>query len=99
MQQQYTRILRLPEVLKLTGLSRSTLYKRRAEYLIPPAISLGGNSVGWPENEIVHIVNCRISGKTDDEIRKVVFEMLQRRANASEIPHFTSGTALHMSSH
>lgn len=75
-----TRILRLPEVLKITGLSRSTLYKRKDENLITPPVSLGGASVGWPENEIAHIVSCRIAGKTDDEIRLIVLELIKSRS-------------------
>ena len=46
------RILRLPEVIQLTGLSRSTFYLRMANNEFPKAISLGGRSVGWLEHEV-----------------------------------------------
>lgn len=47
-----TSILRLPDVLKRTGLARSTLYLRIAQGLFPKPISLGFRSVGWLESEI-----------------------------------------------
>jgi prophage regulatory protein len=46
------RIMRLPEVKTMTGLSRSTIYFRIAEGTFPKQISLGGRAVGWLENEI-----------------------------------------------
>jgi prophage regulatory protein len=46
------RIMRLPEVKTITGLSRSTIYFRIAEGTFPKQVSLGGRAVGWLENEI-----------------------------------------------
>lgn len=45
-------ILRLPEVKKGTGLSRSTIYLRISKNEFPRPISLGGRSVGWLEKDI-----------------------------------------------
>jgi len=45
-------ILRLPDVLGRTGLSRSTLYARISEGLFPTPIALGRRAVGWLESEI-----------------------------------------------
>lgn len=45
-------ILRLPEVKKRTGLSRSSIYLRMTNNEFPPPISLGGRSVGWLEQDI-----------------------------------------------
>ncbi|MGE4348686.1 MAG: helix-turn-helix transcriptional regulator [Candidatus Berkiella sp.] len=46
------KILRLPEVIKQTGLSRSSIYLRIANNEFPQPISLGGRSVGWLQQEI-----------------------------------------------
>jgi len=46
------RMMRLPEVLAITGLSRSTIYFRIAEGTFPKQVSLGGRAVAWLENEI-----------------------------------------------
>jgi prophage regulatory protein len=45
-------ILRLPEVRRSTGLSRSTIYLRIAQDAFPKPVSLGGRAVGWLEAEI-----------------------------------------------
>lgn len=46
------KILRLPTVKELTGLSRSTIYLRMSKNEFPAPISLGGRAVGWLENDI-----------------------------------------------
>ena len=45
-------ILRLPEVIARTGLSRSTIYLRMKHNAFPPRISLGGRAVGWLDEDI-----------------------------------------------
>lgn len=45
-------VIRLPAVISLTGLSRSTIYNRIAQTNFPKPVSLGGNSVGWIEEEV-----------------------------------------------
>jgi len=46
------RILRLPNVLDRTGLSRSTVYQRVSEGRFPKPVSLGARAVGWVESDI-----------------------------------------------
>jgi len=46
------KILRLPAVKELTGLSRSTIYLRISNNEFPPSISLGGRAVGWVDEDI-----------------------------------------------
>jgi len=46
------KILRLPTVKDLTGLSRSTIYLRISKNEFPSPISLGGRAVGWVEADI-----------------------------------------------
>lgn len=53
------RILRLVDVLKMTGLSRSTLYSRIANREFPHQVSLGGRAVGWIEAEVEYWLNER----------------------------------------
>ncbi len=45
-------IMRLPEVRRTTGLSRSTLYMRIAEGKFPKPVNLGGRAVGWLQSEV-----------------------------------------------
>jgi prophage regulatory protein len=46
------KILRLPVIKELTGLSRSTIYLRMSKGEFPSSISLGGRAVGWLESDI-----------------------------------------------
>ncbi len=45
-------MLRPPEVMKCTGLSRTTLWRRVRAGTFPAPTELGANSIGWPESEI-----------------------------------------------
>jgi len=47
-----TRILRLPEVMARTGLSRTTIYEWRVAGRFPQAVPLGTRNVGWIEAEL-----------------------------------------------
>ena len=47
-----TRILRLPEVMARTGLSRTTIYEWRVAGRFPQAVRLGTRNVGWIESEL-----------------------------------------------
>jgi prophage regulatory protein len=46
------KILRLPAVKTLTGLSRSTVYHKISIGDFPKAISLGSRAVGWLESDV-----------------------------------------------
>lgn len=46
------RLLRLPEVKKRTGLSKSTIYARMAQGTFPRQIVLGARIVAWSETAI-----------------------------------------------
>lgn len=45
-------ILRRPDVERLTGLPRSSIYRQMAEGVFPRPVSLGGRSVGWKFTDI-----------------------------------------------
>jgi len=55
------RFLKLPEVLHLCGLSRSTLYELIARNQFPAQLSLGGKSVAWLQSEITVWMGERIA--------------------------------------
>ena len=46
------KILRIPEVLSLTGLSRVTLWRKERDGTFPRRVRLGANSVGYRSDEI-----------------------------------------------
>jgi len=49
---QDLKILRLPEVISKTGLSRSNIYQKEATGQFPRHIGLGPRCSGWLEHEI-----------------------------------------------
>lgn len=46
------RIIRKPEVLACVGLSDTTVWRLEKSGKFPRRVKLGGNSVGWFEDEI-----------------------------------------------
>jgi len=70
-----TRILRLPIVLSQNGYSRSTHYAYIQQGLFTKPVKLGVRAVGWPESEVIAIIEARIAGKSDQEIRQLVVKL------------------------
>lgn len=54
------QILRLRDVIRKTGLGRSSIYKFSGQGLFPCPITLGGMSVGWPADRISQWIIERI---------------------------------------
>lgn len=52
-------LLRLPAVIQITGLSRSTIYKLMLEGDFPPARKLTRRSVAWIAADIVQWIESR----------------------------------------
>jgi len=57
-------ILRLPDVLKIVKLSRTTIYSLMAKEDFPKHISLGTRAVGWLESDIQDWLEQRIQAST-----------------------------------
>jgi prophage regulatory protein len=53
------KILRLPEVVEVTGLSRMTIYRKEALGEFPKRRRLGRNAVGWVEEEVARWIQSR----------------------------------------
>ena len=53
-------ILRLPQVLDRTGLSRSSIYAKVSAGDFPEPISLGARAVGWIEDEVLSWLTERV---------------------------------------
>lgn len=65
------RVIRLPELIQLVGLSRSAIYDRsrklspRYDASFPERISLGGRAVGWLEVEVLDWIKSRAAARSD----------------------------------
>ena len=55
-------ILRTADVTRLTGLSRTTLWRLERAGAFPTRVRLGANSVGWVEEEIRQWLELRPRG-------------------------------------
>lgn len=58
--QQINNIFRLKQVVKSSGLSRSSIYVRMKKKDFPRSIKLGERSVGWLESDINDWIASRV---------------------------------------
>jgi len=47
------KIYRLPDVMNMTGLSRSSIYLRVSTDEFPKPVKIGRRAIGWPEESII----------------------------------------------
>lgn len=72
-------LYRRPIVEQATGESRSTIYRKISKGLFTKPVSIGGDRVAWPANEVQAIINARIAGADDDAIKALVSELHEQR--------------------
>ena len=80
-----TKIIRLPELIIITGLSRTTIYTRIKAGLLPSPVSLGGRAVGWLTHEVEELITALISGKDNKEIESIIKSQKEVRYSAKEL--------------
>ena len=54
-----TQILRMPEVMKKLGASRSTIYRLMADENFPRSIKVTRRNIGWRLNDIENWLDTR----------------------------------------
>lgn len=54
------QLLRMPSVIRVTGLGRSTIYKLMAEAKFPPPVQLVGRAVAWRRTDIESWTQARL---------------------------------------
>jgi len=64
----YKKILKLPEVIEMTGKCRSGIYQDISNGIFPKQINLGPRSVGWLESEILQWIDARIQARDEGEV-------------------------------
>jgi len=64
---QTRKLIRIREVMELTSLSKSYIYKLTAEGRFPERVSLvkGGTSVAWLKSEILEWIDERVSERVE----------------------------------
>lgn len=61
MSQDHLKIMRMKEVIKTTGLSRSAIYQKVSVGQFPQQIKLGERAVGWLDDEVSGWLKKQIS--------------------------------------
>ena len=72
--------LRAHEAQRLTALSRSSFYAYIARGLMPPPIKIGERMSAWLVSEIESVNTARVLGKSPEEIKKLVSNLLLERS-------------------
>lgn len=58
------RLIRLPEVMRLTAMSRSAIYRAEELGEFPPRCRVGARSVAWVEEEICAWITARAGARS-----------------------------------
>lgn len=61
------RIIKLAEVIRITGLSRSSIYRKLNDNSFPVPVPLGHKAVGWVEDEVHQWILERIALRDDGQ--------------------------------
>ena len=67
---QPIRILRLAQVIQMTGLRKTTLYELQSQGVFPLRIKITNHSVGWLEQDVQSWVKRRIALSAACDIRR-----------------------------
>lgn len=79
-------ILRLQEVKKVFGYrSNASVYTAIRSGLFPRGVAIGQRAKGWPDYEVNAIVESRVAGATDDELRELVRQLEFKRTELKAV--------------
>jgi prophage regulatory protein len=68
--EQKPTLIRLPEVKRITGLGKSSIYARCKEGRFPSPINLGGRMSAWCESEVLQWVREIVAASRGVEVRQ-----------------------------
>ena len=77
------KLIRINEVAAISGLKRSTIYAYISDGIFPSQIKLGKRCAAWVESEVLAFLQARIAGKTEQEIKELVQQLLIQRQQLS----------------
>lgn len=82
--QPLLHIERPPETRKRSGLSKSTQNRQINEGLFPTSVLIGARCIGFVSTEVDAVLAARIAGKSDNEIKTLVSELIGKRKDILE---------------
>ena len=73
------QLIRRPEVLALTGRSKSALQLDEKAGVMPTSISIGDRAVAYIKYEIDAVIQARMEGQTKEQIKGLVAKLIADR--------------------
>lgn len=70
---------RLPALLTRYPKRRAALYGDIKEGLFPRPVKIGKRACAWPSHEVDRIIEARISGASEDQLRILVAQLVAER--------------------
>jgi prophage regulatory protein len=64
------RVLRFPEVKRLTGLSRTTIWEQEKAGKFPRHIQISARAVGWCESHVTAWLDALANGPAEEPARR-----------------------------
>ncbi|KZZ58851.1 hypothetical protein A3762_06670 [Oleiphilus sp. HI0125] len=74
-----TYLMRQPEACKTLGIGRTTFYNDINNERMTPGIAVTSRTKAWPSDEVIAVQKARIAGKSTDEIKQLVRELIEKR--------------------
>lgn len=79
-----TKILRKPEVIRITGLSNTSIHEQTNSGLFPSGFNLSARAIGYLESEISALITARAAGYNDEQIRQLVKALIAKRTTDAD---------------
>lgn len=76
-------LLRLPRLIERYGKARTSIWRDIKRGLLPRPVRTGKNTVVFPEAEINAVIQARVQGKTDEQIRALIEQLHAARVEAA----------------
>lgn len=80
---QTNRLTRIKEIKAQTHIPASTVYFHIREGLFPKPIKIGERMSAWLQSEVDAIINARIAGKSENEIKELVKQLEAQRTGVA----------------
>ena len=68
-------LLRMPQLVELLGICRSSIYTQIEQGLLTKQISIGARAIALPRFEVLKIIEARMRGDSEAEIRELVKQL------------------------
>ena len=72
-------LLRMPDVIKRTGFSKTTIYNKINEGIFPQRIRVGLRAMAFIGSELDAYLNALIQGKSNEQIKVLITELVSKR--------------------